>query len=156
MRGHMGCSEILYAFTSGPETTDRLSAGLRQIRSGTTRRAAMAMLVGRFFMIIPMLAIAGNLARKKYVPPSLGTFPGDDATVHGLLVGVIVIVGALTFFPALSLGPILEHLLMQAGQTLLRTLWHVCKKSRADLGMKIVTGARSGIHRETRSTQDDG
>ena len=75
------------------------------------------MLIGRFFMIIPMLAIAGNLAQKKYVPPSLRHVPGDDAAVHAcLLVGVIMIVGALTFFPALSLGPILEHLLMMAGK----------------------------------------
>ena len=77
----------------------------------------MAMLVGRFFMIIPMLAIAGNLARKKTVPPSLGTFPVTTPLFTTLLVSVIVIVGALTFFPALSLGPIVEHLLMQAGQT---------------------------------------
>jgi K+-transporting ATPase ATPase A chain len=78
---------------------------------------AATMLVGRFFMIIPMLAIAGNLARKKFVPPSLGTFPVTTPLFSGLLVGVILIVGALTFFPALSLGPILEHLLMSAGKT---------------------------------------
>ncbi len=77
----------------------------------------MAMLVGRFFMIIPMLAIAGNLARKKTVPPSLGTFPVTTPLFTTLLVSVIVIVGALTFFPVLSLGPIVEHLLMNAGQT---------------------------------------
>ncbi len=77
----------------------------------------ITMLVGRFFMIIPMLAIAGNLAKKKYVPPSLGTFPVTTPLFTVLLVGVIVIVGALTFFPALSLGPILEHLLMVAGKT---------------------------------------
>jgi K+-transporting ATPase ATPase A chain len=77
----------------------------------------MTMLVGRFFMIIPMLAIAGSLARKKYVPPSLGTFPVTTPLFSILLVSVIVIVGALTFFPALSLGPVLEHLLMMAGKT---------------------------------------
>jgi K+-transporting ATPase ATPase A chain len=74
------------------------------------------MLIGRFFMIVPMLAIAGNLAQKKYVPPSLGTFPVTTPLFSVLLIGTILILGALTFFPALSLGPILEHLLMQAGK----------------------------------------
>jgi K+-transporting ATPase ATPase A chain len=74
------------------------------------------MLIGRFFMIIPMLAIAGSLGRKKRVPPSPGTFPVTTPLFSALLVGVIVIVGALTFFPALSLGPIVEHLLMEKGQ----------------------------------------
>jgi K+-transporting ATPase ATPase A chain len=77
----------------------------------------MAMLLGRFFIIIPVLAIAGNLARKKTVPPSAGTFPVTTPLFTILLVSVIVIVGALTFLPALSLGPIVEHLLMHAGQT---------------------------------------
>jgi K+-transporting ATPase ATPase A chain len=75
------------------------------------------MLAGRFLMIVPMLAIAGNLARKKIVPPSLGTFPVNTPLFTVLLVGVILIVGALTFFPALSLGPVLEHLLLHAGKT---------------------------------------
>jgi len=75
------------------------------------------MLVGRFFMIIPMLAIAGNLAKKKTVPISAGTFPVTTPLFAILLVSVIVIVGALTFFPALSLGPVLEHLQMMAGKT---------------------------------------
>ena len=75
------------------------------------------MLTGRFFMIIPMLAIAGNLAGKKYVPPSLGTFPVTTPLFSVLLISVILILGALTFFPALSLGPILEHLLLHAGKT---------------------------------------
>ena len=75
------------------------------------------MLVGRFMVIIPMLAIAGNLGRKKSVPPSLGTFPVTTPLFSALLVSVIVIVGALTFFPVLSLGPVVEHLLMEAGQT---------------------------------------
>ena len=73
------------------------------------------MLVGRFLMIVPMLAVAGNLATKKIAPPSLGTFPVDSTLFTELLVGVILIVGALTFFPALSLGPILEHLLLRSG-----------------------------------------
>jgi K+-transporting ATPase ATPase A chain len=75
------------------------------------------MLLGRFFMIIPTLAIAGSLVRKKSVPPSLGTFPVTTPLFTGLLVSVILIVGALTFFPVLSLGPIVEHLLMYAGKT---------------------------------------
>ena len=74
------------------------------------------MLFGRFFMVIPMLAIAGNLARKKIVPESAGTFPVTTPLFTFLLISVILIVSALTFFPALSLGPILEHLLMHAGK----------------------------------------
>jgi K+-transporting ATPase ATPase A chain len=73
------------------------------------------MLIGRFLLIIPLLAIAGSLASKKYLPPSSGTFPTDTATFAMLLDGVVVIVGALTFIPALALGPIVEHLQMMAG-----------------------------------------
>ena len=88
--------------------------GLIVPRSGdvSVLEIGIAMLVGRFFMIIPMLAIAGNLASKKIVPPSLGTFPVTTPLFTTLLVSVIVIVGALTFFPALSLGPVVEHLLL--------------------------------------------
>jgi K+-transporting ATPase ATPase A chain len=75
----------------------------------------IAMLAGRFLMIVPMLAVAGNLATKKIAPPSVGAFPVNSTLFTVLLVGVILIVGALTFFPALSLGPILEHLLLRAG-----------------------------------------
>ena len=75
----------------------------------------IAMLVGRFAVIVPMLAVAGSLASKKIVPPSNGTFPTTGALWVGLLVGVILIIGGLTFFPALALGPIVEHLAMQAG-----------------------------------------
>ena len=75
------------------------------------------MLIGRFLMIVPMLAIAGNLARKKQIPPSLGTFPVNTVLFSVLLVSVVLIVGALTFFPALSLSPILEHFQMINGQT---------------------------------------
>ena len=73
------------------------------------------MLIGRFAMIVPMLAVAGSLAGKKSVPPSSGTFPTDNGLFVGLLVGVILIVGGLTFFPVLSLGPIVEHMMMKAG-----------------------------------------
>ena len=76
---------------------------------------AVAMFVGRFLMIIPAMAIAGSLAAKKTVPPSAGTFPTTGGLFIGLVVGVILIVGGLTFFPALALGPIVEHLAMQAG-----------------------------------------
>jgi K+-transporting ATPase ATPase A chain len=115
--GPHGLSEILYAFTSGTANNGSAFAGISANTLWYNSAIGMAMLVGRFFMIIPMLAIAGNLARKKLVPPSLGTFPVTTPLFTTLLVSVIVIVGALTFFPALSLGPIVEHLLMQAGQT---------------------------------------
>jgi potassium-transporting ATPase potassium-binding subunit len=115
--GPHGLSEILYAFTSGTANNGSAFAGISANTLWYNTTTGMAMLVGRFFMIIPMLAIAGNLARKKLVPPSLGTFPVTTPLFTTLLVSVIVIVGALTFFPALSLGPIVEHLLMEAGQT---------------------------------------
>jgi len=76
---------------------------------------AVAMLVGRFWMIIPAMAIAGSLAQKKSVPPSAGTFPTTGGLFVGLVVGVIVIIGGLTFFPALALGPIVEQLAMASG-----------------------------------------
>jgi potassium-transporting ATPase potassium-binding subunit len=115
--GPHGLSEILYAFTSATGNNGSAFAGLSANTLWYNTAIGFAMLVGRFFMIIPMLAIAGNLARKKTVPPSLGTFPVTTPLFTTLLVSVIVIVGALTFFPALSLGPIVEHLLMNAGKT---------------------------------------
>jgi K+-transporting ATPase ATPase A chain len=115
--GPHGLSEILYAFTSGTANNGSAFAGIFANTLWYNTTIGMAMLVGRYFMMIPMLAIAGNLARKKPAPPSLGTFPVTTPLFSTLLVSVIVIVGALTFFPALSLGPIVEHLLMQAGQT---------------------------------------
>lgn len=115
--GPHGLSEILYAFTSGTANNGSAFAGISANTLWYNTTIGIAMLVGRFFMIIPMLAIAGNLARKKTVPPSLGTFPVATPLFTTLLISVIVIVGALTFFPALSLGPIVEHLLMQSGQT---------------------------------------
>lgn len=115
--GPHGLTEILYAFTSGVANNGSAFAGISANTLWYNATIGIAMLVGRFFMIIPMLAIAGNLARKKTVPPSLGTFPVTTPLFTTLLVSVIVIVGALTFFPAVSLGPIVEHLLMNAGQT---------------------------------------
>jgi len=115
--GPHGFTEILYSFTSQAGNNGSAYAGLNGNTLWYNTAGGTTMLVGRFFMIIPMLAVAGNLAKKKFVPPSLGTFPVTTPLFTVLLVGVIVIVGALTFFPALSLGPILEHLLMMAGKT---------------------------------------
>src|SRR5882757_5748294 len=115
--GPHGLSEILYAFTSQAGNNGSAFAGLTTNTLWYNTAGAITMLAGRFLMILPMLAIAGSLARKKYVPPSLGTFPVSTPLFTALLIGVILIVGALTFFPALSLGPILEHLLMNAGKT---------------------------------------
>jgi len=114
--GPHGLSQILYAFTSGTGNNGSAFGGLSANTPWYNSAIGLAMLIGRFFMIIPMLAIAGSLGRKKRVPPSPGTFPVTTPLFSALLVGVILIVGALTFFPALSLGPIVEHLLMVDGQ----------------------------------------
>jgi potassium-transporting ATPase potassium-binding subunit len=114
--GPHGLSEILYAFTSGTGNNGSAFAGLGGNR-WYNLAMGFTMLIGRFLMIVPMLAVAGSLARKKTVPPSPGTFPVTTPLFAALLVSVIIIVGALTFFPALSLGPILEHLLMNAHKT---------------------------------------
>ncbi len=114
--GPHGLSQILYAFTSGTGNNGSAFGGLGANTHWYNVAIGFAMLIGRFFMIIPMLAIAGSLGRKKRVPPSPGTFPVTTPLFSALLVGVILIVGALTFFPALSLGPIVEHLLMANGQ----------------------------------------
>lgn len=115
--GPHGLSQVLYAFTSTAANNGSAFGGLNGNTSYYNTALGMNTLIGRFLMIIPMLAIAGNLARKKLVPPSLGTFPVTTPLFSALLAGVIVIVGALTFFPALTLGPVLEHLLMGAGKT---------------------------------------
>src|SRR5450432_1089179 len=114
--GPHGLSEILYAFTSATGNNGSAFAGLGSNR-WYSLTIGFATLIGRFLMIIPMLAIAGNLAGKKTSPPTQGTFPVTTPLFSVLLVSVIVIVGALTFFPALSLGPVLEHLQMYAGRT---------------------------------------
>ncbi len=114
--GPHGLSQILYAFTSSAGNNGSAFAGLTVNTLWYDAATGITTLVGRFLMIIPMLAIAGNLAQKKYVPPSLGTFPVTTPLFTLLLISVILILGALTFFPALSLGPILEHLLMQVGK----------------------------------------
>jgi K+-transporting ATPase ATPase A chain len=114
--GPHGLSEILYAFTSAAANNGSAFGGLNANTAWYNTAIGFAALGGRFLMKVPMLAIAGSLARKKYVPPSVGTFPVTTPLFSVLLIGVIVILGALTFFPALSLGPILEHLLMNAGK----------------------------------------
>jgi potassium-transporting ATPase potassium-binding subunit len=114
--GPHGFTEILYSFTSQAGNNGSAFAGLNTTTLWYNLAGGFTMLIGRFLMIIPMLGVAGNLAGKKYVPPSLGTFPVTTPLFSVLLIGVILIVGALTFFPALSLGPILEHLLLQAGK----------------------------------------
>lgn len=113
--GPHGLSEMLYAFTSATGNNGSAFAGISANTLWYNTTIGVAMLVGRFMMIIPMLAIAGSLARKKVVPASLGTFPVTTPLFTTLLVSVIVIVGALTFFPVLSLGPIVEALMMRGG-----------------------------------------
>ena len=115
--GPHGLTQILYLFTSSAGNNGSAFGGINGNTLWYNTAGGFTMLVGRFFMIIPMLAIAGNLAKKKTVPASAGTFPVTTPLFTVLLVSVIVIVGALTFFPALSLGPVLEHLLMMAGKT---------------------------------------
>jgi K+-transporting ATPase ATPase A chain len=114
--GPHGLSQILYAYTSATGNNGSAFAGINANTLWFNSTTGLAMLLGRFFSVIPILAIAGNLATKKMAPPSLGTFPVTGPLFTTLLVSTILIVGALTFFPALSLGPILEHLLMLAGK----------------------------------------
>ncbi|HUA92119.1 MAG TPA: potassium-transporting ATPase subunit KdpA [Terracidiphilus sp.] len=114
--GPHGLSEILYAFTSGAGNNGSAFAGLNANTWWYNVALGWDMLMGRLLMMIPVIALAGNLAQKKSVPPSPGTFPVNTSLFAVLLVGTVLILGALTFFPALSLGPILEHLLLKAGQ----------------------------------------
>ena len=114
--GPHGLSQVLYAYVSSTGNNGSAFAGINANTMWYNTTTATAQLLGRFFMIIPVLAIAGSLAKKKIVPESAGTFPVTGGLFAGLLVSTILIVGALTFFPALSLGPILEHLLMNAGK----------------------------------------
>lgn len=110
--GPHGFSEILYAFSSAAGNNGSAFAGLNANTVFYNLTLGLGMLIGRFGVIIPVLAIAGNMAKKKITPPSAGTFHTDNGLFIGLLIAVILIVGGLTFFPALSLGPIIEHLLM--------------------------------------------
>lgn len=114
--GPHGLSQVLYAYVSSTGNNGSAFGGINANTMWYNTTTAIAQLLGRFFMIIPVLAIAGSLAKKKIVPESAGTFPVTGGLFAGLLVSTILIVSALTFFPALSLGPILEHLLMNAGK----------------------------------------
>jgi K+-transporting ATPase ATPase A chain len=115
--GPHGLSQVLYAYTSSVGNNGSAFGGINANTLWYNTSTAFAMLLGRFFVVIPILAIAGNLARKKTSPASLGTFPVTGPLFTVLLISTILIVGALTFFPALSLGPILEHLLMLSGKS---------------------------------------
>jgi potassium-transporting ATPase potassium-binding subunit len=114
--GPHGLSQMLYAFTQAAGNNGSAFGGLNANTTWYNLAIGVAMLGGRFLMKVPMLAVAGSLAQKKYVPPSVGTFPVTTPLFSVLLIGVILILGALTFFPALSLGPILEHLMLGAGK----------------------------------------
>jgi potassium-transporting ATPase potassium-binding subunit len=114
--GPHGLSQVLYAYVSSTGNNGSAFGGISANTMWYNTTTAFAQLLGRFFMIIPVLAIAGSLGKKKTVPESAGSFPVTGGLFAGLLVSTILIVGALTFFPALSLGPILEHLLMNAGK----------------------------------------
>ena len=114
--GPHGLSEVLYAYTSGVGNNGSAFGGLNANTMYLDTTIGIAMLCGRFLMLIPLLAAAGSLAQKKLVPVSAGTFPTHGPMFVALLVGVVLIVGALTFFPALALGPIVEHFLMHQGR----------------------------------------
>jgi K+-transporting ATPase ATPase A chain len=113
--GPHGFSEIMYAFVSGTGNNGSAFAGLTANSPFYNTTIGLAMLIGRFAMIVPMMAVAGAVAAKKIVPPSAGTFPTTSGLFVGLLVGVILIVGGLTYFPAIALGPVVEHFSMLAG-----------------------------------------
>jgi K+-transporting ATPase ATPase A chain len=114
--GPHGFSEILYAYTSATGNNGSAFAGLSTNAPWYNTTLGFAMLFGRFAMIVPILALAGSLARKKLVPESAGTFPVSGLLFTCLIVGTILLVGALTFVPALVLGPVVEHFLMHAGK----------------------------------------
>ncbi|HUB86889.1 MAG TPA: potassium-transporting ATPase subunit KdpA, partial [Verrucomicrobiae bacterium] len=114
-QGPHGFSEMLYAYTSGAGNNGSAFAGLNANTPWWDTTLGIDMLLGRFGMIVPLLALAGSLAKKKVVPTSAGTFPVTDLTFVLLLIGTVILVGALTFLPALALGPIVEHFLMLKG-----------------------------------------
>jgi K+-transporting ATPase ATPase A chain len=112
--GPHGFSEIFYTYASGTGNNGSAFAGITANTPYYNTTLALAMLIGRFLMIVPLLAMAGALAKKTTVPVSAGTFPTDTMTFAGLLVGIVVIVGALTYIPGMALGPVVEHLKLQA------------------------------------------
>jgi len=115
--GAHGFSEVLYAYTSATGNNGSAFAGISANTPWYNLTIGLATIIGRFLFLLPLVAVAGSLAAKKRVPVTSGTLPTDGGLFVGLLVGTVVIVGALTFFPALSLGPIVEHFLMQQGKT---------------------------------------
>ena len=124
--GPHGFSEILYTFSSASENNGSAFAGINVNTPWYNLMTGLAMLIGRFGFILPTLAIAGSLATKKKVPTTSGTFPTHGPLFIGLLVGVVLVIGALTFFPALSLGPLVEHFFMREGKlvsSLMLTIW---------------------------------
>ena len=115
-KGPHGFSEFLYAYISATGNNGSAFAGLTAGTPFYNSLLGIAMWLGRFFVIVPMLAIAGSLAAKKYTPESAGSFPTTGPLWVGLLVGIILILGGLTFLPSLALGPIADHLAMIRGQ----------------------------------------
>ena len=116
--GPHGFSELLYAYSSTSENNGSAFAGINVNTPWYNLTTGLAMLIGRFGFILPALAVAGSLATKKKVPTTSGTLPTHGPLFVGLLVGVVVVIGALTFFPALSLGPLVEHFFMREGKLL--------------------------------------
>src|SRR5689334_7909138 len=114
--GIHGFSEVLYAFSSASNNNGSAFAGLSANTPFYSTALGLCMLFGRYWLAVPVLAIAGSLARKKTVPPGPGTLPTDTPLFAGLLIGVVILVGALTFVPALALGPIVEHLTLIAAK----------------------------------------
>jgi K+-transporting ATPase ATPase A chain len=114
--GPHGLGEILYAFSSGAGNNGSAFAGLNANTPWYDTTLGLDMLFGRFLMIVPILALAGSLARKKVAPASAGTFPVHGGTFFILLIGTVLLIGALNFLPALTLGPVVEHFLMQGGK----------------------------------------
>jgi K+-transporting ATPase ATPase A chain len=114
--GPHGFSEILYAYTEGTGNNGSAFAGLSANTLFYNTTIGFAMLIGRFIMVIPLLAVAGSLAQKKLLAPSAGTFPTNRPLFVGLLVGVVLIIGGLTFFPAIALGPVTEQVAMNQGK----------------------------------------
>ncbi len=138
---------MLYAYTSGTGNNGSAFAGISANTPWYNTTIGIAMLIGRFMIIVPMLALAGNLGRKKQVPPSLGTFPVTTPLFTTLLVGVIVIVGVLTFFPVLSLGPIVEHFLHARGHHVLRSEEHDYVAKTQKLSIWDPDAGRAGLDR---------
>jgi K+-transporting ATPase ATPase A chain len=116
--GAHGFTEILYAFSSAAGNNGSAFAGIGVNNNFYNYALSLAMFLGRFGIIVPVLAIAGSMVGKRIAPPSPGTFPTTGLTFVGLLIAVVLIVGGLNFFPALSLGPVVDHLLMLAGRTI--------------------------------------